>query len=153
MKTNIRRIKSSDYSEISNLANNSYPEYLFESEESFFSKLEKFPEGCFVADLDGIIGYIISFPYIMGKYFPINSIFEIVEDPDCWYIHDLCVSKDFRKRGIGEDLTKEVLKNSWGVVCLTAVEGSSLFWHKMGFRSFFKVDYNGSKADYMILIK
>lgn len=148
MKANIRHTQHDEFSEICELRTNNY-----EKEESFKSKLEGCYEGCFVADLDGIVGYIISFPYVIGESFPIDSFFEPIDDPNCWYIYDLCVAEDFRNKGIARDLAGKVIENSWNVVCLTAVQNSEGFWNKLGFRSFFKLNYCGDTADYMILIK
>lgn len=154
MKVNIRFTKPEDYSEISDLGTKSYPDNYFEGQESFVSKMKGCPEGCLVAELDGIVGYIISFPYSLGKPFPIDSFFEKSEDSNCWYIHDLCVSKDFRKKGIASTLAHSIIdRTCQNVFCLTAVENSEFFWNKMGFRSFFELDYYGGKANYMILIK
>ena len=151
MKINIRFTKPEDYSEISKLGTNSYKDNYYEGEEGFISKMEGCPEGCFVADVDGIIGYIISFPYLIGKSFPIDSFFVKTENPNCWYIHDLCVSKDFRKKGVGRELAATVIKTQ-KTLALTAIQESEDFWYKMGFRSFFNLDYCGSKAKYMILL-
>ena len=123
MKVNIRHPKPNDYSEITDLDTEKK-----EKKETFISKIEGCYEGCFIAELDGIIGYIISFPYAIGKKFPINNFFEPINDPNCWYIYDLCVSKDFRGKGIGTSLTKEVLENSWNVVCLTAMGDANLLY-------------------------
>ena len=153
MKINIRHINPSEHNDISKLATENYSEDYFESDESFSSKIKNYYEGCFVADLDGVVGYIISFPYFIGKSFRINSTYVPPDNADCCYIHDLSVSKDFRNKGIAKMLAGHVLKNSWKVVCLTAVQNSERFWNKMGFRSFFELDYCGNKAQYMILIK
>jgi ribosomal protein S18 acetylase RimI-like enzyme len=153
MTLSIRKINSKDYNEIENIANESYSEDYYESDESFISKVEKFPDGCYVADLDGVVGYVISFPYYVGKSFPINTNYEIVENPNCWYIHDLCVVERFRNKGVAKTLAKEIIKKSWNVVALTAVQNSTSFWNKFGFLSFKIVNYCNQKADYMILIK
>ncbi len=153
MKINIRHTKESDYSEISDLGTKSYPSNYYEGEESFISKVKGCYEGCFVADLDGIIGYAISFPYLVGKPYPIDSSYEPVSEPNCWYIHDLCVSKEFRGKGIAKELANTVMSRKSSVFCLTAVENSEGFWNRLGFRSFFELDYYGSSAKYMVLIK
>jgi len=153
MKFNIRHTKPNDYQEISKLGTKSYPDNYYEGEESFVSKITGCYEGCIVADLDGIIGYIISFPYLVGKPFPIDSFYEPVENPNCWYIHDLCVEKEFRKNGIAKELANVVMNKDHSVFCLTAVENSENFWNKLGFKSFFSLDYCGCKANYMIFIK
>lgn len=151
--TCIRKIIPKDYEEIENIANESYSNNYYETESSLISKIENFPDGCLVADLDGVVGYAISFPYYLGKSFPINTNYEIMEDPNCWYIHDLCVVKRFRKKGVAKMLAKEIIKKSWNVVALTAVQDSKSFWSKLGFLSFKVVNYCNEKADYMLLIK
>jgi ribosomal protein S18 acetylase RimI-like enzyme len=152
MKFITRNIKPADYDEVCDLGAKNYPQDYYEGKESFTSKIEGCYEGCLAADLDGIIGYIISFPYKVGKAFPIDSFYEPVENPNCWYIHDVCVSKDFRKMGVAKELTNCVIRGK-DVVCLTAVMNSEGFWSSLGFRSFFNFEYCGLDAKYMILIK
>lgn len=146
----IRLAKKSDYSDIAEIGTNSYSEEYCEEENSFFSK---FPQGCFVADVDGVVGYAISFPYLIGKSFPIDSFFVLVDNPNCWYIHDICVSEDFKGMGIDRMLASKVIEIGWDVMCLTAVQGSEGFWERFGFRSFFELDYCGKKASYMLFMK
>lgn len=152
ISTNIRNITPEDYYNVCDLGTKSYPNNYYEGEESFISKMQSCAEGCFVADVDGIIGYIISFPYLIGKSCPIDCFFEPVDNPNCWYIHDLCVSEDFRNKGVAKNLVKTVLNNH-NVFCLTSVMNSEDFWSKFGFRSFLEIDYYGKKSKYMILIK
>jgi predicted acetyltransferase len=99
------------------------------------------------------VGYAISFPYYLGKSYPINTNYDIVENPNCWYIHDLCVVERFRKKGVAKMLAKEVINKSWNVLALTAVQNSNSFWNKLGFLSFGSVDYCDQRAEYMVLIK
>lgn len=151
--TTIRAARKSDYSDIAEIGTKSYSEEYYEGEESFFSKIDGCPSGCFVADLDGVVGYAISFPYLVGKSFPIDSFFVLVDNPNCWYIHDVCVAEDFRGMGIARMLASKVIEMGWDVMCLTAVQGSEGFWERFGFRSFFETDYCGKKASYMVFIK
>jgi len=151
MQFKIRNILPNDYNNVCDLGTKSYPDNYYEGEESFISKIKGCYEGCLVADLDGVIGYIISFPYFIGKPYPIDHFYETPEGANCWYIHDLCVSIDFRGKGIAKDLVKIILKRK-EIFCLTAVLNSENFWNKMGFRSFFEIDYYGAKAKYMMLI-
>jgi ribosomal protein S18 acetylase RimI-like enzyme len=149
----IRTARKSDYSDVAEIGTKSYSEEYYKGEESFFSKMEGCPSGCFVADLDGVVGYAISFPYVVGKSFPIDSFFVLVDAPNCWYIHDVCVAEDFRGMGIARMLAKKVIETGWNVVCLTAVQGSEEFWERFGFRSFFELNYCGKKASYMMMLK
>lgn len=151
--TTIRNAIKSDYSDIAEIGTRSYSDEYYEGEESFFSKIDGCPSGCFVADLDGVVGYAISFPYVVGKSFPIDSFFILVENPNCWYIRDVCVAEDFRGMGIAKMLASKVIETGWDVMCLTAVQGSEGFWERLGFRSFFETNYCGKKASYMVFIK
>lgn len=149
----IRTAKASEYSEISAIGTANYPENLYEGDESLKSKMEGYPDGCLVADLDGVVGYIISFPYMLGKPYPIDEIYNPEGNPDCYYIHNLCVMPEFRKKGIARMLARRVLEFRWPVVCLVAVMESERFWHKLGFRGFAEIDYYGLSAEYMLKIK
>ncbi len=153
MNFNIRHTKPGDYAEICDLGTSNYSDNYYEGEDSFISKIKGCYEGCFVVDLDGIIGYIISFPYVLGKSFPIDSFYEPVEESNCWYIYDVCVSKDFRNKGIAKNLINIILNNKSNVYSLTSIQNSQKFWNKIGFRSFFNLEYCGVEASYMILIK
>ena len=149
----IRAAIKSDYSDIAEIGTKSYCNQYYEGDESFLSKIDGCPAGCFVADLDGVVGYAISFPYLVGKSFPIDSFFVLVENQNCWYIHDVCVAEDFRGMGIARMLVSKVIETGWNVMCLTAVQGSEGFWERLGFRSFFETKYCGKKASYMVFIK
>jgi GNAT superfamily N-acetyltransferase len=153
MRVKIRHINPEDYSEVCDLGTKNYAEEYYEGEESFISKIKNNYESCFVADLDGVIGYIISFPYFVGKSFPINCFHEKQDNTNCWYIHDVCVQKEFRSKGAAKQLVKTVLNNGNSVYCLTSVMGSKSFWETFGFREFFELNYCGLPAKYMILIK
>ena len=153
MKIKIRNTKAEDYPQVSEIRTKSYCENYYETEESFVSKIKNNYESCFVADVDGIIGYIISFPYYVGKSFPINSFYESYQNTNCWYIHDVCVLEEFRGKGVAKELVKTVLCNGNNVYCLTSVMNSRNFWKKFGFREFFELEYCGIIAKYMILIK
>jgi GNAT superfamily N-acetyltransferase len=153
MKVNIRHVKPNDYCEITDLNAKNYPENYREEEQCLVSKIEGCYEGCLVADLDGIIGYIVSFPYLLGRPFPIDSLFEPVKESNCWYIHGLCICKEFRGKGIAKELTKTVISKNSNAFCVTAIEESEKFWEKIGFRTFFELDYCKKRASYMILVK
>lgn len=163
----IREANKKDHQEIKILLDESYgvrskDEYGFYSDskscyyetiESTVSKIDMFPQGALVADLDGVIGCVISFPYYVGKTFPINTDYRIFKNPNCWYVHYVCVLNRFKKKGVATSLIKNILVNSWNVVALTAIQDTTKFWQKFGFLSFKKVEYCGKKSDYMMLIK
>lgn len=148
----IRCTKINEYKEIYNLKKQNHHDD--EKEENFISKIDSNYEGCLVADLDGVVGYIISLPYFIGKPYPKNKLFKKEKETNCRLIYDLCVSEDFRRKNIGSELVKNLLKNKnyniFGLVCDVDCND---FWKKLGFREFFKLNYNGSTSQYMALIK
>jgi len=100
------------------------------------------------------VGFIISFPYFVGKILPTNSIFNKVEESNCCYINDLFVAEEFRNKQIGLSLTESVISDkSNKIFCTTSLKEHESFWNKIGFRSFFKTEYCGKEASYMMLIK
>ncbi len=147
MQFNIRNILPNDYNEIYELRNESYPNKYQEKKENFISKINY--EGCLVADLDGIIGYLISFPYSIGKSYPIDNFYKTSEDANCCYLYDICITNDFRKKGIAKKLINTTLKRK-EIFGLTSILNSEDFWKKFGFRSFFETS---SKSKYMMLLK
>jgi len=149
----IRPTKISDYPAVNAIGTASYPECYYEGDASFESKMMGYPDGSFVADLDGVVGYVISFPYILGKPYPLDTAFKPVAWPDCYYIHDLCVLKEFRGNGIANKLAEQILAKDWNVFALVSVAGSGKFWRKLGFRGFAAINYYGRKAEYMLLIR
>ena len=152
MTLTIRPTKTSDYAAVNEIGSASYPQNYYEGDESFESKMSGYPAGCFVADLDGIVGYVISFPYIIGQPYPINEHYKPVAGPDCYYIRDLCVRNEFRGYNIASQLLEPVLAKKWSVFGLVAVQNSSAFWRKFGFRGFAVLNYYGRKAEYMLRI-
>jgi ribosomal protein S18 acetylase RimI-like enzyme len=149
----IRPTKISDYPAVNAIGTASYPDNYYEGDASFESKMRGYSEGCFVADVDGVVGYAISFPYLIGRPYPIDEIFELEPEPNCYYIHDLCVLDEFRGKGIANKLAERVLEIQWVVIALVAVMYSSGFWRLFGFKGFASLDYYGLKAEYMLLIR
>jgi len=149
----IRPTRSTDYAEVNALGNAHHLAEHYESDESFESKMRGYPDGCFVAELDGIVGYLISFPYTLGKLCPLNELYSPVQKPDCYYIHDVCVLPDFRGMGVAKQLAAKALEGDWAVVGLVAVAGAGGFWRKLGFREFAVIEYYGRRAEYMLRLR
>ena len=148
-----RPITPKDYAAVNAIGTAEYPRNYYECDNSFESKISGYPHGCSVADLDGIVGYVISFPYVLGRPFPLGEIYSPVDNPDCYYIHDLCVLKEFRGKGIAKQLAKVALNNTWAAVALVSVVSNIKFWEKLGFRGFAEIKYGGQKAEYMLCIR
>lgn len=147
----VRKIKENDEFEIEKIGTNNYSSDYYEGIESFFSKIYGYKDGCFVCEIeDKICGYIISFPYLLNKPYPINQIYNTPEDHNCYYIHDLCVDKNYRKLGVAKALVEKVISIDYDPKVLTAVQDSEKFWVKFGFDIKKEINYCGKKAFYMI---
>jgi hypothetical protein len=127
----------------------SYPPEYYEGSSSFRSKVLANMDCCFVGLVDGnVAGYVIGFPYLKGRPYPIDEVYEPVLDPDCHYVHDLCVAYWARSLGLGEGLLEVALRGR-GPTALVAVMDSEGFWLRFGFGTLFELDYYGRKAKYM----
>lgn len=152
MELHIRFICPHDIPDIDKLGTCTYPGNYDESTESFQSKIVHNPHTCWVATVDGYVaGYVIAFPYVLGDSYPINQIYSPIENPNCLYIHDLCVSPVFRGLGLAKSLIERVLSLDNKTIALVAGMQSHSFWHKLGFKPEHEVDYYGMPATYMVL--
>jgi ribosomal protein S18 acetylase RimI-like enzyme len=147
----IRKATKNDFDSIDSIGTNSYPDNYYEGVESFRSKMIAYPDGCFVCQPgDDVTGYIISFPYILFKPYPINCYYKNIEHPTCYYIHDLCVLKEHRGNGYASALVNEVLKIKSYPKALMSVLDSNKFWERFGFKPHKTEMYYGMNATYMI---
>ena len=147
----IRKITLEDLDKIEYLANLIYPIEYYETTDSFWSKIESHPNGCFLAeDKNLICGYIVSFPFILNEIFNLNCHYVKVDNPSCYYVHDLCVHPDFRGFGLAKSLFDKVCNNVNLPICLVSVLKSEGFWCKLGFTPEKKITYNNMPATYMV---
>lgn len=147
----IRHIKPIDFDFVDEIGTGSYPINYYEGIKSFKSKMTGYPDGCFVCEIDkNIVGYIISFPYIFGKPYPINRSYKKTEFPNCYYIHDLCIQKKYRGNGYANELVNEVLKIQSKPKVLVSVLKSEKFWEKFGFKIYNEIMYCKLPAFYMV---
>lgn len=146
----IRPFKDGEVDAAEEIGTVSYPPNYYEGSESFRSKILGYPSGCFVGFVGGdLAGYAISFPYVLGRPYPIDEVYEPVSGSDCLYLHDLCVAGWARGSGLGVALAEVVLRKS-GPAALTAVMGSEGFWAGFGFARRFELEYYGGRATYMV---
>lgn len=135
---------------VSALGTSCYPSNYHEDDASFESKILGYPQGCFLAMEGGVLlGYVISFPYILGRVHPINLAYSPPQNPDCLYIHDLCVARSSRGAGVGSALAGKVLSGPIWPKALVSVLGSGPFWEKLGFEAIRKLNYHGGLGHYM----
>lgn len=151
----IRLADPQDAFAMSQLGTENYPENYYERQEVFLSRLEGAPDSCWVATLENTCaGYLVAFSYLSGLVCPLDELFIPVAQPDCFYIHDLCVGRAWRKSGLGRELAYVALQRAgelgFARTALVAVLDSHGFWKRLGFRVVREIQYAGSPAAYMI---
>lgn len=150
MNVVIRPAETKDIIAIDKLGSCSYPNIYHESLTSFTTKITAGES--LVADVGGYIaGYLIAVPYTLETACPLNTNYTPVENPDCLYIHDLCVSELFRGLGLGTQLAKDILSRDWPAYALVSVLGSTKFWASLGFTHVRELNYHGLPGVYMEL--
>jgi GNAT superfamily N-acetyltransferase len=151
-----RHFRESDFSETDGYFkyergdNIIYPPELWESNDSFRARLRLFEEGCWACanDKNEVVGYMFSHPYLKGRIVPLNcKDFKLPPHPDCYYIHDIAVLKEYRGRGIAKrllDIAIEVaMKYNFDEIRGVSVLGTHTYWHKHGFTDVADIHYAG----------
>lgn len=111
-----------------------------EDEVVFAERLRLFPEGCLVLpEADGLGGYVVGHPWNRAVPPALNSpLCGLPEEPDCFYIHDLALLPAARGGGAGTIIVAILVEMAAraGLPCLSlvAIDGSSGFWQRQGFR-------------------
>ncbi len=111
-----------------------------EDEAIFAERLRLFPQGCLVLDgPGGAIGYVIAHPWRRAAPPPLNSLLgALPSQTGCFYIHDLALLPQARGSGAGGiaavRLAEIAARAGLPRLALVAIDGSSGFWRRQGFR-------------------
>lgn len=111
-----------------------------EDRHVFAERQHLYPGGCHVlVDEDRIAGYALTHPWHFGEPPPLNSrLGEIPRDATTYYIHDVALLTTGRGKGhAGEAarlLTDHARRAGFTNVSLVAVNNSTAFWERQGFR-------------------
>lgn len=112
-----------------------------EDEAVFAERLRLAPEGCHVlAAGDGALqGYLVSHPWPVGAVPALNSLLgEIPRDVANWYLHDLALLPAGRGSGaagaIVAAMARHAAETGYTSLALVAVNDSTGFWQRQGFR-------------------
>ena len=111
-----------------------------EDEVVFAERLWLFPQGCLVLDgPGGPIGYVIAHPWQRAAPPSLNSLLgELPAQAGCFYIHDLALLPQARGSGAGGVVVAKLAEIATGAglprLALVAIDGSSGFWRRQGFR-------------------
>lgn len=137
----IKLLPLSDISKVMQLQKEVYFAIEPETERVMQRKIELSPSGCFGAWCNGeLAGYILSHPWNSSEACPQLGQYldSLPNEPNSWYIHDLAISSKFRGYGVGRCLVNSVFEiaqeNGFSTIQLVAIQGSSNFWERFGFK-------------------
>jgi GNAT superfamily N-acetyltransferase len=156
-----RPMRESDLEGAAAVAAIAFPDH-FEERACFAERLALFPGGCFVlAAPDGIMGYLIAYPWTPGAIPPLNSLLgSLPATAEAVYLHDLALHPDAREHGAARPMIERLADTlrllGTRQIALVAVNASVPFWQKMGFAPVHgdpaltaKLQSYGSDATYM----
>ncbi len=98
------------------------------------------PQGCLVLERAGeLIGYVLAHPWRRAAPPALNSLLgELPPQAGCFYIHDLALLPQARGSGAGgvvvARLAEIAARAGFSCLALVAIDGSSGFWRRQGFR-------------------
>ncbi|MYZ48806.1 GNAT family N-acetyltransferase [Propylenella binzhouense] len=109
-----------------------------EARAVFEERLRLAPAGCWIAEGDDALGYLVSHPWLSGTPPKLDTCLgAIPSDPDCWYVHDLALLPCARGSGLGraimERLKRIATEAGLPALELVSVSGSGPFWQRLGF--------------------
>ena len=139
--TEIRAMHAEDLAAVLEIQSCCYDAAKLESRESFLAKLEASPATCFIATVAGVsVGYLVAIPAEEGSPPSLNEpTFVPPPAANALYLHDLAVHPRARGSGAAAALVAayfHTLRQSQARFgCLTAVNQSSTYWERHGFRS------------------
>lgn len=168
MKTPIelRPMQEEDLTAVLRIQAQCYSAIQPESEAAFLAKLHASPHTSVVALHQGQIqGYLVAVPACCFSWPQLNTpVYELPEQPDCLYLHDLAVAPQARALGLGKRLVYHFLTQlhalGWPYASLIAIQNSAPYWEGYGFQAAAmtdsqkaKLDSYGAGAQYMLLTR
>lgn len=148
----IRCFADLDWEQAAQLSKPIYYPDLWEPTEAFIIRLKLFPQGCLAAEVDGkLAGYAFSHPWVSDKIVNLGQVIGPIANPDCYYIHDVCVGKQYQGLGVGRALVYKIFEiNTFPAIKLVSVLGSHPFWSKMGFHIVEEIKYTNKINGYIM---
>ena len=135
-----RRMAPADLPAVMRIAAVVHPDYP-EDEAVFAERLQLAAEGCHVLIGDGgeLRGYLVSHPWPVDTVPALNSMLGAIPPATRnWYIHDLALLPAGRGGGaagrIVAGIAEHAARAGYASLALVAVNGSTGFWQRQGFR-------------------
>jgi N-acetylglutamate synthase-like GNAT family acetyltransferase len=111
---------------------------LSERPEVFAEKLRLFPEGCFVLEDDGVVGYAFVHPWLLNEIPKLDEfLLRLPPEPECLLIHDVAMLERARGRGAASRLLAHIARlakeRNLSHLALVSVYNSYPLWARLGF--------------------
>ncbi len=150
-----RPLRADDLPGVGAVADIVHPNYP-EDDAVLLERLALYPAGCFALDRPtGLAGYLLSHPWHDGAAPKLNRMLgAIPADAGTYYIHDLALHPAAQGTGAAGTIIRRLLAETAAFPrhALVAVNGSSPFWSRFGFRPADGPDLTsyGGEAVYMV---
>lgn len=150
----VRPMTSSDLSDVHDIQCAGYAEVFHEPVSLFRDILDIYDKTSYVVlENHKVVGYLLSQPSDEYRDDFVDGIWPVRGDEEYLYLHDLCIHPDYQ----GHGLTNKLLHNFWSEAKVhgfhkiigVCVQGSAVFWQKMGFTIGDPYSYNGEPGHYM----
>lgn len=133
----IRHMTPWDLPAVLAIQQSGYPPSMNELEATIRQRLAYAPAFAWVATpgtTGAALAYLMTYPSHAGKVTPLGGTFDIPNDPDCLYFHDLAVCPTAGGQGLGAALVRRALQSSrWPTAALVCVQEAGRFWIQQGF--------------------
>jgi GNAT superfamily N-acetyltransferase len=112
-----------------------------EDRHVFEERMRLYPQGCHILIEDGnAIGYALTHPWHAGLPPRLNALLvEIPREAATYYVHDVALLPEARGKGhagaIVDLLADHAERTGYRTMSLVAVNGSQVFWERLGFRT------------------
>lgn len=135
----LRPIREDDLEAVLAVQAACYPPVMQEAAEVVLSRIRAAGPSSFVAECAGqVLAYVFAYRSSQGAVTPLDAHFDVRDDGDTLYIHDLSVSPAATGQGLARRLVErlQALARELGLTCcaLVSVQDSQRFWEGLGFR-------------------
>jgi GNAT superfamily N-acetyltransferase len=134
-------MRADDLAAVMRIQEDAYSGHFLESAEVIAQRFALSSATSWVAERnEQVCAYLVCYWSKVGKVSPLNAPFELVEDADCLYLHDLALSKLAQGAGLSKLLISAAVdcaySHSVRALALMSVQNSVNFWRKIGFSEF-----------------
>lgn len=134
----IRAIREDDLDAVLRVQAACYPPAMQEPRDVVLSRLRATGDTTLVAVHGGVVcAYVFAYRSAAGAVTPLDAIFDIKNDGDTIYIHDLSVAPAAAGLGIARQLVDRLRLLAAGAglrqCALVSVQDSRAFWERLGF--------------------